>query len=108
MLSDLIGSVIYLVTLTNFEKFSVIISLNISYIIFFPSSGIPVMYMPGCLILRYRSWVFHSAFYLPSLFFLSWFQLGDFCCLIFKLTDSFFGYNESTDDFFKVILYLCS
>ena len=47
-------------------------------------------------------------FFSPSLFCLSWFQLGNFCWLIFKVTDSVFGYNESTDDFFKVILYLCS
>ena len=106
MLSDLIGSVISLVTLTNFEKFSVIISLDISHIIFSSSSGIPVMYMPGCLILFYRSWVFHSAFSPPHYFvFLdfSWAISADS-----SLTDSVFGYNESTDDFFKVILYLCS
>ena len=70
MLSDLIGSVISVVTVTNFEKFSVIISLDSSYIIFFPSSGIPVMHMPGCLILFYRSWVFHSTFPPPHYCFL--------------------------------------
>ena len=91
-----------LVSVINFGKFLAILASNISFALFSSPSGIPIVHMLYLLNTFHCSWIsvlfFHSFFSLPfSLKILFW--------LIFKLTDSFLGYVQATNESIRGILH---